>query len=74
MLENVDASAKTYNNDIDFKYIIEHVLSCTLEKVDEDVSYCDGLRFGTINEAFNIERLRFHWGEEPCLEWGKAWE
>ena len=45
---HVRANAKTRNNDDDFKHIIKHALSCTLERNDEDVSSVSELRFGTM--------------------------
>ena len=47
----VNASANTRDNDVKFKHIIEHALSCTLEDDGEDVSSCVGSRFGTIHEV-----------------------
>ena len=60
-------------NDINFNYIIEHALSCTLEEDGEDVSSCVGLRFGTVDEVLNVKQIRLHKRWEPCLERGKAW-
>ena len=51
----VKASANNLNDDVNFKHIIEHALSCTLERVDKDVSYVNGLKFGTIDEGCLIE-------------------
>ena len=42
-------------NDINFEHLIEHALSCTLERVDKDVSYVNDLKFGMIDEGFLIE-------------------
>ena len=42
-------------NDVNFEHLIEHALSCTLERVDKDVSYVTGLKFGTIDEGCLIE-------------------
>ena len=28
--------------------------------LNKNMSYCDGLRFGTVYEVFNMERLRLH--------------
>ena len=47
-------------NDINFNYIIEHALSCTLEEDGEDVSSCVGLRFGSIDEVLNMKQMRLH--------------
>ena len=59
-LLNVKTSANIHMNDINFNHIIKYVLSCTLEKDDEDVSSCVRLRFGTIHEVINVERLRLY--------------
>ena len=56
----VKTSTNTRDNDFNFKHIIEHALSCTLEEYDEDVSSCIDLRFGTINEVFNVGQMRLH--------------
>ena len=53
--EIVKASANNLNNDVNFKHLIEHALSCTLEGVDKDVSNMDGLRFGTVDESCLIK-------------------
>ena len=36
--------------------LIEHALTCTLEKDFEDMSRGGELRFGTINEVINVGR------------------
>ena len=47
-------SAKTLNNDDEFSHLIEHALTCTLERNDEDVSYVNELRFETIDHVLNV--------------------
>lgn len=47
----VKASNNIPDYDVNFNHLIKHVLSCTLEKVDKDVSSCVGLRFGTFDET-----------------------
>ena len=47
-------------NDVNCNHIIEHALSCKLEEDGEDVSSCVRLRFGTIHEVINVERLRLY--------------
>ena len=47
-------------NDVNFNHIIEHTLSSTLEDDGEDVSSCVRLRFGTIDEVFNVKQMRLH--------------
>ena len=42
-------------NDVNFEHLIEHALSCTLERVDKDVSNMGGLRFGTVDESWLIK-------------------
>lgn len=39
----------------DFEHLIEHAMSCTLEKSDEDVSSCDVLSFETMHELIVVE-------------------
>ena len=56
--EIVKASANNLNNDVNFEHLIEHSLSFTLERVDKDVSYVNGLKFGTIDEGCLIEETR----------------
>ena len=56
----ISASAKTLNNDVDFNDLIEHALTCTLEKYIEDVSSVSKLMFGTIDEILTVGRLRHH--------------
>ena len=51
----VKTSANIHMNDVNFKHIIEHTFSCTLERVDKNVSYVNGLKFGTIDEDCLIE-------------------
>ena len=58
--EIVKASANALNNDVNCEHLIEHALSCTLERIDKHGLYVDGLRFGTIHKLFNMEHLRFH--------------
>ena len=48
-----NASANKLNDDVNFKHIIERAMSCTLEMVDKDVSYVNGLRFETINKVLH---------------------
>ena len=64
-IKHIKASANNLNNDINFKHLIEHALSCTLERVDKDVLYMGGLRFGTIDESCLIKAT---WKEANC-EW-----
>ena len=54
-LLDVKASANNLNDDVNFKHIIEHAFSCTLEMIDKDVLYVNGLKFGTIDEGCLIE-------------------
>ena len=42
-------------NDVNFEYLIEHALSCTLERVDKNVSYVNNLKFGSIDEGCLID-------------------
>ena len=51
----VKASVNNLNDDVNFKYIIEHALSWTLERVDKGVSYVNGLKFETIDEGCLIK-------------------
>ena len=60
----ISASSKTLNNDVNFEHIIEHNLSFTLEKSDENMSSCDVLRFGALHEVFDVEYIR-------CIGQGK---
>ena len=52
---SVKTSVNIHMNDVNFEHLIEHALSCTLERVDKDVSYVTGLKFGTIDEGCLIE-------------------
>ena len=56
----VKASANIHNNNANFEHLIEHDLSCTLERNDEDVSYVSELRFGTMDEVLNVRQMRLH--------------
>ena len=56
----VNASTNIRDNDVNFKHIIEHALSCTLEEDGEDESSCVGLRFGTILEVLNVGQMKLH--------------
>ena len=56
----VKASANIHNNDVNFEHLIEHAFSCTLERNDKNVSYVNGLRFGTIDDVLNVRQMRFH--------------
>ena len=47
-LDPVKTSVHIHMNDVNFEYLIEHALSCILERVDKDVAYVNGLKFGTI--------------------------
>ena len=51
----VKISANIHMNDVNFEHLIEHVLSYTLKRVDKDVSYVNGLMFGTIDKDCLIE-------------------
>ena len=51
----VKTNANNFNDDVNFKHIIKHALSCTLKRVDKDVSYVNSLKFGTIDEGCLIE-------------------
>ena len=51
----VKVSANNLNDDVNFKHIIEHALSCTLERVDKDVSNMGDLKFGTIDKSCLIK-------------------
>ena len=59
------ASANNFNDDVNFKHIIEHVLSCILERVDKDVLDMGGLRFGTVDESCLIKATK----KEVDCEW-----
>ena len=61
----VKASVNNLNDDVNFKHIIEHALSCTLERVDKDVSNMSGLRFGMFDERCLIKATR----KEADCEW-----
>ena len=54
----VKASANNLNNDVNFEHLIKHALSCTLERVDKDVSYMGSLRFRTFDVGCFIETTR----------------
>ena len=54
----VKASVNNLNNDVNFEHLVEHALSCTLNKVDKDVSDMGGLRFGTIDKSCLIKATR----------------
>lgn len=54
----VSASAKTLNNDVDFKHLIEHAL--TLKRNDEHVWYVSGLRFGLLDEVLKVRQMKLH--------------
>ena len=45
----VNSSTNIRDNDVNFEHLIEYALSCTLERVDKDVSYTGGLRFGSFD-------------------------
>ena len=62
---SVKASANNFNDDVNFKHIIEHALSCTLERVDKDMSDMGGLRFGTVDESSLIKATK----KEVDCEW-----
>ena len=51
----VKTSANIHMNDLNFEHLIEHGLSCTLDRVDKDVSYVNGLNFGTIDGSCLVE-------------------
>ena len=55
---SVKASTNNLKDDVNFKHIVEHALSCTLERVDKDVSNMGGLRFGTVDESCLIKATR----------------
>ena len=57
---SVKASPNIHNNDVNFEQLIEHALSCTLERVDKDVSHCNGLKFETIDEVVNVGQMKLH--------------
>ena len=61
----VKASANNLNNDVNFEHLVKHALSCTLERIDKDVSDMGGLRFGTIDESCLIKATR----KEANCEW-----
>ena len=48
-LNSIQPSANNLIDDVNFKHIIEHALSCILERVDKDVL------LGMIDEVFNKE-------------------
>ena len=59
-LSSVNANANSLKNDVNFKHIVEHVLSCTLEKDDKDVSSCVGLRFEQNDEMLNVGQMTLY--------------
>ena len=61
----VKVSANNLNDDVNFKHIIEHALSCTLERVDKDVSDMGDLRFGTVDKSCLIKATK----KEADCEW-----
>ena len=70
----VKASVNNLNDDVNFKHIIEHALSCTLERVDKDVS--DGWfkvwnGWWELHDQSNKKRNRLSCSTrrsiEPCL-------
>ena len=65
MITIVKANANNLSDDVHFKHIVEHALSCTLERVDKDVSNMGGLRFGTVDESCLIKATR----KEADCEW-----
>ena len=65
LIVSVKASANNLNDDVNFKHIIEHALSCTLDRVDKDVSDLGGLRFGTVDESCLIKATK----KEADCEW-----
>ena len=72
VVDSINTSAKTLNNDVNFKRIIEHTTSTTLEKEDIDVPSGDVLRFRTIHKVINVRQMRLHQSMKPCLERGKT--
>ena len=40
----VKASANNLNNDVNFEHLIEHASSCTLARVDKNMSYMGSLK------------------------------
>ena len=65
IITTVKVSANNLNDDVNFKHIIEHALSCTLKRVDKHVSDISGLRFGTVDESYLIKTTR----KEADCEW-----
>ena len=55
---SVKISVNIHMNDINFKHIIEHALSCTLKTVDKDMSYKGGLRFGMFDVGCLVEATK----------------
>ena len=60
VIDIVNTSVKTLNNNDEFSHLIEHALACTLEWNDEDVSSVSQLRFGTINAVLNVRQMRLY--------------
>ena len=60
LAEIVSACAKALNNDAEFDHIIEHALSCMLEKENGDVLSYGELRFGLIHEVIDAEHMGLH--------------
>ena len=59
------ASVNNLNDDVNSKHIIEHALSCTLERVDKDVLDMGGLRFGTVDKSCLMKATK----KEAECEW-----
>ena len=55
---SVKASVNNLNNDVNIEHLIKHALSCILERVDKNVSYMDGLRFGMFDVGYLVEATR----------------
>ena len=44
VIYSVKASANNLNNDVNFEHLIEHASSCTLARVDKNMSYMGSLK------------------------------
>ena len=56
--EIVKASANNINNDVNFEHLIKYALSCTLERVDKNVSNMGDLRFGSFDVGCLVEATK----------------
>ena len=63
----------TLNSDNEFDHLIEHILSCTLEKDSEDVLSCNVLRFGMLLEVFDVEYMRNALNSVSIIVYNISW-